>query len=329
MIIVTGASGMLGTQLIQALSNKFPKKNILGIYGNTVPQAQYENVEYISCDLKDYIQIEALIENDSEVYHCAAKVAFDKKSHATLIEDNVLMTENVVNACIYKHAKKLVHVSSIAALSREQSNNFKDYIINESATWTNSAHNSFYAKSKYYSELEVWRGIEEGLNAVIINPGIILGESNKWDVGSSAIIDKIAKGLKYYTHGINGYVDVKDVVDIMILLMENDIKNERFIVVQSNYSYKELFEKIAFGLKIKPPSIEGKKWMSNLLVKFEALKSALTNKIPLITKETSNTAFQINKYDNSKLLKHLPEFNYRNFDQSIDRITKNYTHSKK
>jgi len=326
-IIVTGASGMLGTHLVEKLSTTYPQMTICGIYSKHKPTRNYPNVHYKACDLKDEEQVVNLFQSGDIVFHCAAIVAFDKKSHKTLIEDNVLMTTNIVNAALEKSIKKLVHVSSIASLSREKLLG-AEQLIDEKAQWTNSQQNSVYSKSKYYAELEVWRGIEEGLNAVIINPGIILGETSHWTTGSNAIIHKVAKGLKYYTEGVNGYVDVKDVVDIMILLMESDIQKERFVVVENNYSYKELFEKIAKGLKVKGPSISAPYWMSQILVGLESVKSLISNAPPLITQETARTAFQVNQYDNSKLLSFLPQFSYRNFDESIQRITAAYNKNK-
>lgn len=329
MIIVTGASGLVGSHLISALSARYAQEKIIALYNQNEPQITYANVEYRQCDLKDWDETLQHITEHAEVYHCAALVDFDKKSRNTLIEDNVLMTENVVNAALLIGIKKLVHISSIAALSREKNNTEDHKHIDEKSQWTNSSNNSKYAQSKYYAELEVWRGIEEGLNAVIVNPGIILGECVDWEKGSSALIHKVSEGLKYYTEGVNGYVDVTDVVQAMILLMESDVNRERFIIVENNYTYQELFSKIAQNLDVKAPHVLAKPWMSKLVVCAETIKSFITRRPQLITKETARTAFQINHYNNQKLLKLFPQYKYTPFDTSIKRITNAYKMSKK
>lgn len=328
MIVVTGSSGLIGSHLTRELSKNFPQESIIALYHSNKPNKLYPNVEYRQCNLKDWDEVLSIIPQDAEVYHCAAIVSFDKKSHKTLVEDNVKMTENIANASLLNGIKKLVHISSIAALSREK-NNIEDHTpIDESAQWTNSNSNTHYSKSKYFSELEIWRAIEEGLNAVIINPGIVLGESQDWTKGSSALIDSVAKGLKYYTDGVNGYVDVLDVVNAMQIAMKSSIKHERFLLVEGNYSYQELFSKIASHLSIKGPTISAKPWMSKLVVLKESIKSFFTQKPQLITSETAKTAFQKNYYSNKKFLHYFPNFNYTDIDVTISRIVNSYKNAK-
>lgn len=328
MIVVTGASGLIGTHLTRELSRNYAHESILALYHSHKPNTHYPNVKYRSCNLKDWEDVLQTIPKNAEVYHCAAIVSFDKKSHKTLVEDNVKMTENIVNACLINGIKKIVHVSSIAALSREKTHFDESAPIDESAQWTNSNSNTLYSKSKYFSELEVWRGIEEGLNAVIVNPGIILGENNDWTKGSSALFHNVAKGLKYYTDGVNGYVDVVDVVKAMQIVMKSNVNRERFLLVEGNYSYQELFSKIASQLSIKGPTISAKPWMSKLVVLKETIKSFITQKPQLITSETARTAFQKNFYSNKKFIRFFPEFSYTDIDMTISRIVNSYKNVK-
>ena len=269
----------------------------------------------IKGDIFDIVLLEEILRHVDEVYHCAGKVSFNPKDRKQLFKTNVEGTANVVNACLNTGVKKLLHVSSVSALGRIRENT----VINETMQWSEETSNSVYGESKYLAEMEVWRGIAEGLNAVIVNPTIILGAGD-WNKGSSEIFKTIYKEFPYYSEGETGFVDVEDVVRAMITLMGSHITAERFIISAENISYKALFEMIAAAFHKKPPHKKITPFMAAAVWRLEAIKSLLTGKKPFITKETARTALAKVGFDNSKLLKALPSFNYTALKKSVERI---------
>lgn len=311
MNFVTGGTGILGSRLIYDLllsgekvralkrkeSNLDLFHKIIRFYSGD--KNILNNLEWVEGDINDVTSLEAM-NGCAYVYHCAATVSFFKNDKEKLFKINVEGTRNVVNAALNAKVKKFCHVSSTAALGGSVENGK----ITEEALWVNDEGRSNYAISKKLAELEVWRGIEEGLNAVIVNPSVIIGPGDK---SSATLFTKIQKGLRFYTHGINGYVDVRDVSNIMIKLMRSEISSERFLAISENLSFKEVFESIAEQLQKKAPGIEAKKWMAELIWRLEAMRSTLFNSPAFVTKETSTSAFSKSAYSNEKaktLLKH-------------------------
>ena len=211
--------------------------------------------------------------------------------------------------------EKLLFVSSVAALGRIR----EDQAINETMNWTEETSNSEYGKSKYLAEIEVWRGMGEGLKVVVVNPVIILGASD-WSKGSTAIFKSAYDEFPWYTEGSSGFVDVLDVVEAMILLMESSICDQRFILSGENLPYRDIFTMIANAFHKKAPHKKVTALLAEIVWRFEGIKGRITGKSPLLTKETSITARATVHFDNSKLLKALPQFQYRNMQTSINRI---------
>jgi nucleoside-diphosphate-sugar epimerase len=241
------------------------------------------------------------MEGVEDVYHCAALVSFLPKDKKRLMRINTEGTANVVNAAMQMKIRKLCFVSSIAALGRPE---HQSDLIDENLVWKTSKHNSMYAVSKYGAEREVWRGTAEGLDAVIVNPGIILGVAGP-SMGSSRLFNTVWNGLKVYPPGKNGFVDVRDVSRAMILLMKSDIRNERFILNAGNLEYKILFELIAKSFGKSGPTIQIGSSLSGLAWRLEKFRSAITGVKPLITRETANTATQHFEYSSEKIKKTL------------------------
>jgi dihydroflavonol-4-reductase len=313
-IFVTGATGLLGSCLLKQLVRQHAK--IKALYRNEIPYTN-KNIEWIKGDIFDIILLEEILADVDEVYHCAGKVSFNPKDKKQIFKTNVEGTANIVNACLNTGVKKLLHVSSVAALGRIRENT----TITEEMQWSEETSNSVYGESKYLAELEVWRGIAEGLDAVIVNPTIILGAGD-WNKGSSEIFKSIYNEFPYYSEGVTGFVDVEDVATAMILLMQSNIVAERFIISAENISYKQLFDMIAAALNKKPPYKKITPLMAAAVWRFEAVKSLLTGKAPFITKETARTALTRVRFDNSKLLKALSPFKYTPLQKSIERICK-------
>lgn len=312
MILVTGGSGLLGAALIEALLAQ--GKKLKAIYNKTaLPQFNDSNLLQEQCDILDVVRLEEVMQGVEQLYHCAGLVSFSGKDADRLYKINVEGTANVVDAAVAAGVKKMVHVSSVAALGRIRVNE----VISEKMHWTAETSNSRYGESKYLGEMEVWRGIAEGLNAVIVNPTIILGPGN-WNDGSTAIFRSAYEEFPWYTTGTTGFVDVRDVVNAMILLMNSAISEEKFIVSGHNKSYQDIFNGIADAFHKKRPHKKVTPFLAAVVTTLEAIKSMFTAKEPLVTKETAATAMAKAVFDNSKLLRALPQFAYHSIPETIE-----------
>jgi len=314
MILVTGASGFLGNHLIQLLSEK--GEQVRALYHKHPPAndlKKISGIEWLQCDMLDIASLEAALQNISHVYHCAAIVSFNPRRRNEMLHFNIESTANLVNLCLDMNIKKVVHVSSVAALGRNEK---KDHEITEEEQWDENKHNSVYSKSKYLSEMEVWRGMAEGLKAVIINPGIILGAGD-WNEGSANIMKVVNKEFPFYTLGINAWVDVKDVVKAMYLLMQSDITAERFIMSAGNYQYRYIFNAMAKALHKKLPSIKVGTIATAIVAQLYLLKTRLLGGPATITPETSRNVHLQCFYNNTKLKIAIPGFSYISIEDTI------------
>jgi nucleoside-diphosphate-sugar epimerase len=311
MILVTGGAGLLGKELITQLL--LQGKKVRAVYNKTpIPDFHSVNLQHQQCNILDVEGLEVAMKGIEQVYHCAAIVTFNPKKKQEMFKINIEGTANVVNAALEAGVKKMVHVSSVAALGRIRENE----IINETMNWTEETSNSAYGQSKYLAELEVWRGIAEGLDAVIVNPTIILGVGN-WNEGSTKIFQSAYNEFPWYAEGTTGFVDVKDVAKAMVLLMESNINAERFIISAENRSYKEVFNLMAKAFDKKQPNKKVTPLIAKMVWRVEAIKNFFTGKEPLVTKETSRTALAKVQFDNSKLKKWISQFNYQPLEETI------------
>ena len=328
MILVTGGTGLVGAHLLFHLLNenqpiraiyrnekKFDTvKRIFGYYTNNA-DALFDTIEWVKADLNNIPQLTEAFKDITHVYHCAAFVSFEPDKFNLLQKTNIKGTANIVNFCIDHKVEKLCYVSSIAALGASLNNK----AITEDTEWNKEIDNSVYAITKYGAELEVWRGTQEGLDAVIVNPGVIIGPGI-WRYGSGSLIKMIYNGLKYYTTGSTGYVDVNDVVKAMIQLVKSDVKNERYILVSENLSFKDFFTKTANYLGVKPPQKEAKPWLLNIAWRLDWLKHKLTRKRRVLSKQTANSAVTTTIYSNNKI-KDAIGFEFLPMDKSIETTT--------
>lgn len=334
MILVTGGTGFLGSHLLYHLVNSGAKvravrrktsniENVKTVFGYYTGEAGkfFDRIEWFTADLLDLPELKNAFKEVSQVYHCAALVSFDPKDYHRMRKNNITSTENIVNLCITENVKKLCFVSSVAALEKSPDNQ----PVTEENYWTNASGKSGYAITKHGAETEVWRAGQEGLDIVIVNPGVIIG-SGFWKQGSSKIFDKIYNGLSFYTEGVTGFVDVTDVVKAMMLLMQSDIKDERFVLVSENVSFKDLFFKIADALQVKRPSKKATKQMLKLAWRLDWLKSKLTGSTPLLTKDSAEAAFRKTYFSSEKIEKRLG-FQFTPIDESVKRISTDYLKS--
>jgi len=309
MILVTGGTGLVGAHLLYSLVNS--NKKIRAIYRNekkfehvkrifsyytSTPEDLFNKIEWVNSDLNDIPSFTDAFEGITHVYHCAAFVSFEPDKFDLLQKTNIEGTANTVNFCISNSIKKLCYISSVAAIGTPK----KGLAATEKTEWNPENNNSVYAITKYGAELEVWRGTQEGLDAVIINPGVIIGPGI-WHYGSGSIIKTVANGLPYYTSGSMGYVDVNDVVKCMISAMESDLKNERFICVAESWSYKQFLITTAQLLEVTPPKKEAKPWLLQLGWRLDWLKHTFTGKRRKLTKRLVNSLQSKSNYDNTKI----------------------------
>ncbi len=310
MILVTGGSGLVGAEVINQLL--VAGNTVRAIYNSTPIAFAGDNLQTLQCDILDVIGLEEAMQDVDELYHCAAIVSFNAKDKHRLFKANIEGTANVVNAALDAGVKKMVHVSSVAALGRIR----EGKTINEEMAWTEETSNSEYGRSKYLGEMEVWRGIAEGLNAVIVNPSLILGGGD-WNKGSSGIFKSAYNEFPWFIEGVTGVVDVRDVAKAMIQLMESNISAERFIISAENITYKNMFTAIAKCFNKKPPHKKVTPFLAGLVWRWEAVKSLFSKNERLLTRETANTAQAKVYFDNSKLLKALPNFAFTPFNETI------------
>lgn len=316
MILVTGGSGLVGSHLIAELVKRGEK--VKALYRSKVPDiVNKQSVEWAKGDILDIISLQEAMQQVDYVYHCAAIVSFNPHEKYNMYATNIEGTANVVNTSLAANVKKLCYVSSVAALGRVKTG--KE--IDERMTSIDETGGGNYGKSKFSAEMEVWRGIGEGLKAIIVNPSIILGTGD-WNKGSTKIFKTAFEEFTWYTNGETGFVDVNDVISAMIQLMEIEVSGERFIVNSENTKFKRVFTEIANAFGKKPPYKKVRSVMSSLIWRVEALKSTFTNEASLVTRETAHAAHAIIKYSNNKIKKELPLFNFTPLEQSIKRICK-------
>ncbi len=330
MILVTGATGLVGSHLLlQLLENG---EEVRALYKNqeNIQKTKaffnwknqsdlFEKINWIQGCITEIPTLEIAFENIDYVYHCAAYISFDPNDEEKLRKINIEGTANIVNFCLAKNIKKLCYVSSIAALGDLQEH---EHIITEETEWNPEKPHSDYAISKFGAEMEVWRGQEEGLNTVIVNPGVILGPGF-WQNGSSEIFRRIKKGLKFYTKGSSGFISVEEVVKTMHFLMKSDIKKERFTLVEKNYSYQELSNKIADALQVKRPNMLVKSWMTNLAWRIDWFFSAFFFTKRNLSRAMAKSMHTETVFDNSKIKKAC-NIEFASLDEYIKKVSATY-----
>ena len=319
MILVTGATGFLGRNLILSLSEK--KDNIIGQFRREkkldetrnffIANNKEENFNKIiwkKADITNFSEVHSLFDKVDEVYHCAAYVsmALFKTNYLNLV--NITGTTFVVDNCINKKIKKLCFVSSIAAIGESANED-----ITENTEWNPEIEKTPYSYSKHGSEMEVWRASQEGVPVVIINPGIIIGNN----LNNSQVQKIIKNKFNFYTSGVSGFVTVEDVVKATIGLMEANIKNERFILVSENISFKDFVSHIS--KKNKNYSINMPKSILYLIWFVESFFSHLKLKNKFLTRALIKSLYGKCYYNGKKIKKYLKNFEYSEIFSYLDK----------
>ena len=322
MIFVTGGTGLVGSHIVLELSQRGEKfkalkrdsscfticENIFKYYG---AEDLFKKINWVFGDVNDIPSLTDGMQNCDQVLHCAAVVSFQSSDAELLKKVNVEGTANVVNVALNSGIKKIGFVSSIAALGR----NTTEGIIDEECHFKKTKLDSNYALSKYYAEQEVWRASHEGLEVVIVNPSVILGPGD-WNKGSSQIFQKINSGLRFYTQGSTGYVDVVDVANSLVTLLFSDIKNERFIVNGANLKYRDCFDRIAVAFNKPKATIKVTPLLKEIAWRLEFLRSYFLGTKALLTRETSSSAMTNSAFSTAKI-KEAINFNFTDIDATI------------
>lgn len=299
MILITGATGMIGARILFDLSKN---ERVKALHRTTSSMDvvnrifspdmnRLKNVEWVIGDVNDIYSLEDAFENVDVVYHSAAFISFRASDREAMMKINVEGTANMVNIALDKKVKRFCHISSVAALGRIAGSE----VVDENSVWKTSSENSNYAISKYGGEREVWRGIEEGLSAFIINPTIVIGPGD-WYSGSAQMFSSVAKGLKFYTTGSTGFVDYRDVSKCAIELMSKGVIGKRFIINSENLPYRFVFDKIAEELGKPKATIQVTPFLAEVGWRLEALRSFIMRDKSMITKETARNGNMHWKY---------------------------------
>ena len=331
MILVTGGTGLVGAHLLYRLVDSNEKvraiyraerklnhvKNVFACYTENY-DALFKSIEWVQADILDIPLLSDAFADVKYVYHCAAFVSFEPDKYQQLRQTNIEGTANVVNLCISHNIKKLCYVSSVATIG----NTINNKPITEETEWKPEADNNVYAITKYGAEMEVWRATQEGLDVVIVNPGVILG-GGIWRYGSSSLFKKAAKGFKYYSSGTVSLVDVKDVVSIMITLLKSEVKNERFILVAENWTYKQFLKTMANSVNAKSPKKEASIWLLQCAWKLDWLTHKITGKRRQLTKQLVVSLASETYYSNDKIKTAL-NFEFTPVNESIATVGQLY-----
>ncbi|MRI01864.1 NAD-dependent epimerase/dehydratase family protein [Kriegella sp. EG-1] len=324
MILVTGGTGLVGSHLllqlvkngncVRAIHRKKSNLNqVLKIFSNYTEKAEelFKQIEWQEADINDIPALEQAFLGITHVYHCAALISFDPKDYHKLKESNVYGTANIVNLCLANAIKKLCYVSTIGTIGKS----INGKMATEDSDWSETNAN-VYALMKQKAEMEVWRGSQEGLSVVMVNPGVIIGPT-KWNQGSGMLFSTAYKGFNFYPPGGTGFVAVHDVVRILILLMESSIINERYIIVAENLSYQEILKKVSNALGKKPPRKKLKIWQLKIFRLADFCRSKLTGKQRKITRNSIHSFQNRQFFENKKIKKDLT-FEFEKLTETIN-----------
>jgi dihydroflavonol-4-reductase len=336
-VLVTGGTGFLGAYVIKDLvekgwkvrairrSRSLPADKLILPQASlpeappSAPAALWAEVEWVDGDILDVIGLEEAMEGVDAVIHAAAKVSFSRRDDHELFNTNVEGTANVVNMALAQNIKRFIHVSSVAALGRTGHGEK----VTEEKSWEESKWNTRYAISKFRGEVEVWRGMGEGLSAVVVNPSTILGFGN-WNHSSCMLFRNAWREFPWYTEGVNGFVDVQDVARAIVALLESDVSGERYILNGDNWTFRHLFESIASGFGKKPPSREATPFLAGIAWRTERIKSLFSGQTSLLTRESARVAQSLTYFDNSKILGQLPGFQFTPLEKTIQEACQDY-----
>ena len=315
MILVTGGTGLVGSHILYHLVRQ--DKRVRAIYrsGSKIDDVKrifsfydpdslplFDNIEWVEADLSDYFALEDILQDVKQVYHSAAMVSFNPQESAKMLKTNTEGTANLMNACLVNKIEKVCYVSSISSLGKQIGG-----VIDESVEWQANNHRSAYSYSKFRAEMEVWRASNEGVRVVIVNPSVIIGPVD-WKRSSGKLFYSVKKGMPFYTDGATGFVDVRDIANAVVLLMESDVVNERFILNSENMTFKGFYTMMAIEMNKMKPFIKTSRFMTEIGWRLNLMLCFIVRKAPAITSDTARTAQTVSIYSSKKFSE---KFNYK------------------
>ena len=326
MVLVTGGTGLVGSHLLLKLAEKNQSvralyrkganlervKTVFSYYSKN-SKSLYENIEWIEADLNDLPNLTLAFKDITHVYHCAAYISFDPSNYKILRVANIKGTANIVNLSIANKVEKLCYVSSVATLGYDAD------LITEETKWEGNQNQSVYAISKYGAEMEVWRASQEGVAAVIVNPGVILGPGFL-NSGSGLLFKLAGKKQRYFTNGRTGYVSVNDVTKAMLDLMDSDIKNQRYILVAENLTYKEILTTVAKSMQIAPPTKLASQRMLQFALVFDWVQSKLLGRKRRLSKAVCRALTRDCKFSSEKIKTDLKSFKFTPISEATQQV---------
>ncbi len=336
MVLVTGGTGLVGSHLLYQLTRQRNDivaihrrssdlqlvKRIFGYYTDTA-DALFAKITWKEADITDITSLqEVFLDSFKLVYHCAAMISFDSKDYYELRKVNIKGTANLVNLSLENEVEKFCFVSSIATLDELPGQKF----ITEGNEWNAELKHHGYAITKYGAEMEVWRASQEGLDVIIVNPGVILGPG-LWNTAAGKLFSSVANEFKYYTEGITGFVGIEDVIKSMLLLMKSTIKNERFILVSENLPFRDVLDQIADCFAVKKPSIKVSKTLTEVAWRLDSLKSLLMGGPRRLTKHTARSGHHKNYYSSDKVISAL-DYDFQPVVETVRNVCEIYKKEK-
>jgi dihydroflavonol-4-reductase len=314
MIAVTGANGLLGSFIVRKLLEQGEPFIALKRSNSDISLLAdvQSRIQWKDADVLDPVSMSEALENVSEVIHAAAVVSFNPRDARRIFTVNVEGTRNVVNTCLSRQVKKLVYISSVAALGRMKG----QAEIDEHQKWTDNPLNTTYAESKYLAELEIFRAHEEGLNTVILNPSVILAGAD-WNKSSAKLFKYVWNERPFYMDSFLNYVDVRDVADATYRLLHANYPGERFILNAGAIALPEFLKKMAVRFSKKPPTMRLNKTVLRLVAAGESMRSWISRSEPLISRETARLAGTQFLYRNEKIKKRL-NFEFQTIDKTLE-----------
>lgn len=326
MVLVTGGTGLVGSHLLLKLAqqNKSVRalyrkganlervKTVFSYYSKN-SKSLYETIEWAEADLNDLPKLTLAFKDITHVYHCAAYISFDPSNYKILRATNIKGTANIVNLCIANKVEKLCYVSSVATLGYDAD------LITEETKWEGNQNQSVYAISKYGAEMEVWRASQEGVAAVIVNPGVILGPGF-WNSGSGLLFKLAGKKQRYFTNGRTGYVAVNDVTKAMLDLMDSDIKNQRYVLVAENLTYKEILTTVAKSMEIAPPTKLASERMLQFAMVYDWLQYKLLGRKRRLSKALCRALTRDCKFSSEKIKTDLKSFKFTPISEATQQV---------
>lgn len=332
MILLTGGTGLVGSHILYDLTSRGEKvratrrdssstevvERLFRYYAGEEADQLLERIDWVNADLADYYSMESTLTGVTHVIHSAAMVSFNPGEAEKMLSVNAEGTANIVNASLEKGIEKFCFVSSVSSLGRHP----EGQEIDEDVEWQPDDNRSAYSHSKFRAEMEVWRASKEGLSVIIVNPSVIIGPVD-WKRSSGRLFYSVRRGTPFYTGGVTGFVDARDVAAAVSELIKSDVVNERFILNGENLSFKVFFSKVAKALNKRPPLLKATEWMTGIGWRLNLMLCAIAGKAPAITKDTARAAHNKSYYSSRKFSEKF-NFTFRSIDDAVQNTTQWY-----